>query len=190
MRFRFLVPVALLAVSACATDPTPAPAPSLPGPRLAVVISIDQFRADYLIRFRPYFGEGGFKRLLEGGADFRNNHYRHATTVTGPGHATIATGVSPNVHGIIANDWVIRDTWEKINNVEDRAAALVGVDPRELGPAQALDPIKTGRSPRNLQATTFTDQIKLRYGAASKVFCASNKDRSAILLGGKLGDSA
>ena len=40
-------------------------------PKLAVVIAVDQLRADYLVRFRPYFGEGGFKRLLEGGADVR-----------------------------------------------------------------------------------------------------------------------
>ena len=53
-------------------------------PKLAVVISVDQLRADYLVRFRPYFGEGGFKRLLEGGTEFRNAHYRHAMTQTAP----------------------------------------------------------------------------------------------------------
>jgi len=176
-------------VFAAEPAPTVTVAPS-PGPRLAVVIVIDQFRADYLVRFRPYFVAGGFKRLLEGGADFQNCLYRHAFTITAPGHATIATGVSPNVHGIVANDWVVRDTWEKINNVEDRASPLIGVDPREMGPVQAKDPEKTGRSPRNLQVTTLSDQIKLRYGDNSKVFCASNKDRAAILLGGKLGNHA
>ena len=39
-----------------------------PVPRLAVVIAVDQMRADYQERFRPHFGEGGFKRLLEAGA--------------------------------------------------------------------------------------------------------------------------
>jgi hypothetical protein len=188
MTFRFLLGCICLVWSACATV-TPVAKPSA-APRLAVVIAVDQFRADYLVRFRPYFVAGGFRRLLEGGADFQNCHYRHALTVTAPGHATIATGVSPNIHGIVGNDWVVRDTWEKINNVEDRASPLIGVDPREMGPTQAKDPEKTGRSPRNLRATTVSDQIKLRYGAQSKVFCASNKDRSAILLGGRLGDAA
>lgn len=187
MPFRPLLAFTLVCASAFAAEPAPAPSP---GPRLAVVIAIDQFRADYLSRFRPYFGEGGFKRLLDGGANFENCHYRYAFTVTAPGHASIATGVFPDTHGIVNNDWVVRDTWERINNVEDRAAALVGVDPRELGPAQAKDPEKTGRSPRNLKATTVADQIKLRWGANSEVFCASNKDRSAILLGGKLADHA
>jgi predicted AlkP superfamily pyrophosphatase or phosphodiesterase len=187
MVFRYLLTSSVIVAATFAAEPKLVPSP---GPRLAVVIAVDQFRADYLSRFRPYFGKGGFRRLLEGGLNFENCHYSYAVTVTAPGHATIATGVNPNVHGIVNNDWVIRDTWEKINNVEDRAAALVGVDPREMGPTQAKDPEKTGRSPRNLQATTVADQIKLRWGANSKVFGASNKDRSAILLGGKLADGA
>lgn len=159
-------------------------------PKLAVVISVDQLRADYLVRFRPYFGEGGFKRLLAGGADFRNAHYRHALTKTAPGHALILSGVHANVHGVIDNDWLDRDTWEMSNSVEDRASPLVGINPAELGPAQAKDPAKTGRSPKNFQATTVGDELKRIHGNKSKVFAASNKDRSAILLGGQRGDAA
>ncbi len=159
-------------------------------PKLAVVIAVDQLRADYLVRFRPYFGEGGFRRLLEGGADFQNAHYRHGITVTAPGHAQILSGVFANVHSIIGNEWLDRASWEQINSVEDRASPLVGINPAELGPAQAKAPEKTGRSPRNFSALTVGDQLKQRDGAKAKVFTASNKDRSAILLGGKLGDAA
>ncbi len=35
------------------------------------MISVDQMRADYLERFRPWFGKGGFNRFLEKGASFR-----------------------------------------------------------------------------------------------------------------------
>ena len=159
-------------------------------PKLAVVISVDQMRADYLVRFRSYFGEGGFKRLLEGGADFRNAHYRHAITHTAPGHALMLSGVHANVHGIIGNEWLDRDTWEQINSVEDRTSPLVGINPAELGPAQAKAPEKTGRSPRNFLAETVGDLLKQKYGDRSKVFAVSNKDRSAILLGGQRGDAA
>ena len=159
-------------------------------PKLAVVIAVDQMRADYLGRFRPYFGEGGFKRLLEGGADFQSAHYRHAIAHTGPGHALMLSGVHANVHGIIGNQWLDRETWEVVNCVEDPASPLVGIQPGELGPAQAARPEKTGRSPRNFLASTVGDQLKLRYGARAKVFTASNKDRAAILLGGKLADAA
>lgn len=161
-----------------------------PPPKLAVVISVDQLRADYLVRFRPYFGEGGFKRLLEGGMDFQSAHYRHAITQTAPGHALILSGVHSNVHGIIGNEWLDRDSWEMVNSMEDPHSALVGIAPAELGPVAAARPEKTGRSLRNFKGTTVTDQVKLRYGDRSKVFAASNKDRSAMLLGGKLADAA
>ena len=77
-----------------------------------------------------------------------------------------------------------------INSVEDRASPLVGINPAELGPVQARAPEKTGRSPKNFSATTVGDELKRRHGEKSKVFTASNKDRSAILLGGKRGDAA
>ncbi|MCX6955702.1 MAG: alkaline phosphatase family protein [Verrucomicrobia bacterium] len=180
----------LFACSSTVRFATMARAEEAAPPKLAVVIAVDQLRADYLVRFRPYFGEGGFKRLLEGGADFRDAHYRHAITHTAPGHALILSGVHSNVHGIIGNEWLVPETWESINCMEDPASPLVGINPAELGPTQAARPDKTGRSLKNFQATTVTDQVKLRYGANSKVFAASNKDRSAMLLGGKLADSA
>lgn len=183
----FLVLASLTAAIRAAEAPPASPAQPV---RLAVVISVDQLRADYLVRFRPWFVEGGFKRLLAGGADFRNAHYRHSQTVTAPGHATILTGVHANVHGITGNDWLDRATWTGVSNVEDHDAPLLGITPQELGPAAVRNPQKTGRSPRNLKAYTVSDQLKLRYGVNGKVFAASNKDRSAILLGGKLADGA
>ena len=164
-------------------------APAEP-PRLAVVISIDQFRGDYLAKYGPYFGEGGFKRLLAGGTHFANSRHRHSITQTAPGHATILTGTFAHVHGVTANEWLDRETWEQVNSVEDRASPLVGIAPAELGPVAAGNPAKTGRSPRTLHAETVGDRLKAKYGDRAKVFAASNKDRSAILLGGRKADAA
>ncbi len=176
--FLFLAPTLV----ASAAEPTP--------PKLAVVIAVDQMRADYLVRFRPYFVEGGFKRLLEGGADFQNAHYRHGITLTAPGHAQILSGAFSKDHSIIANEWLDRDSWEMINSVEDRDSPLVGISPGEMPPPAALAPAKTGRSPKNYRTTTVGDELKKRYGAKSKVVAVSNKDRSAILLGGHKADGA
>jgi len=159
-------------------------------PRLVVVLIVDQLRGDHLARFGPHFGPGGFRRLLEGGLDFRDTHYRHAFTQTAPGHATLATGVHADVHGVIANDWLDRGTWEMVNSVEDALSPLVGVAPGELGPIAAARPEKTGRSPRTLLAPTVADRLKERYGADARVISLSNKDRSAILLGGQRADGA
>lgn len=161
---------------------TPAP------PKLVVVISIDQLRADYLVRFRPYFVEGGFKRLLEGGTVFENANYRHSLTVTAPGHAQILSGAFSRDHSIISNEWFDLDSGEIVNSVEDRGSPLVGIDPREMGPVAARNPQKTGRSPKNFHSTTVGDELKKRYGDKSRVISLSNKDRSAILLGGQKAD--
>jgi hypothetical protein len=159
-------------------------------PRLAVVISVDQCRADYLVRFRPYFSQGGFRRLLEQGADFRDAHQRHAATATAPGHATILSGVSPSEHGIIANEWFDFSAGRLVGAVEDPAAPLIGAAP-VTGPVLpgGADAEMSG-SPRAFRASTVGDQLKLRYGASSRVIALANKDRAAIFLGGRLADAA
>src|SRR5438309_11452213 len=68
-------------------------------PRLVVLISIDQFRADYLTRFEDLFlparngnRVGGFRYLMERGAYFPNAHHDHLPLATGPGHSVFFTG--------------------------------------------------------------------------------------------------
>ena len=61
-------------------------------PKLVLILVIDQFRYDYLVRFRQRFVAGGFNLLLNGGANFADCRYDYATTTTGPGHATLLTG--------------------------------------------------------------------------------------------------
>ena len=59
----------------------PAHAQPQPQPKLVLAIVIDQFRYDYLTRFRSEY-TGGLKRLLDQGADFTNARYQHVPTVT------------------------------------------------------------------------------------------------------------
>ncbi|HEY1107516.1 MAG TPA: alkaline phosphatase family protein [Opitutaceae bacterium] len=181
VRFATLVYLSLFSIARAAETPAP---------KLAVVISIDQFRGDYFTRFGPYFSGGGFKRLLAGGTNFENSRHRHSVTLTAPGHASILTGAFAAQHGVTSNEWLDRGTWEMINSVEDKDSPLVGITPAELGPVAVANPAKTGRSPKNLQAETVGDRLKAKYGDKSVIFAASNKDRSAILLGGKKADAA
>lgn len=180
-----MLPVRLLLLSLCATL-----AVAAEPPRLVVVLAVDQMRGDYLARFGPYFGDGGFKLLTARGANFTDCYFQHAMTVTGPGHATILSGVNPNVHGIISNDWVDRTTFLKGNCVEDRNAPLVGLTPRPGRYRNAEAAAKAGRSPRNFLGTSLGDALKARYGAKARVFGVSDKDRAAILLVGPKADGA
>lgn len=159
-------------------------------PSLVVAISIDQFRGDYLERFRPHFGEGGFNLFLEHGAYFVNCHHRHSHTKTAPGHAVMLTGVHANLHGIIGNDWIDRQTLERVSCVGDPSVAVVGLPPSNAPRLPTIDDPYLGRSPVYLTTTTVGDQLKIARGGRPKVIGVSGKDRSAILMGGKNADAA
>ena len=180
----------LLLLLACFTAASLHSADQPAPPRLAVLISVDQMRADYLERFRPYFGADGFKRLTDQGAWFQDCYYQHAVTKTAPGHATIPSGVHANVHGIIANEWLDRKTFIQGNNVEDVDAPLVGLPPKLDRYANATFAAKAGRSPRNFLGVTVGDRLKAKYGPAAKVYGVADKDRAAILMSGPKADGA
>lgn len=142
-------------------------------PKLIIMLVIDQFRYDYLVRFRPEFVQGGFNLLLSG-ANFVNCRYDYATTATCPGHAALATGAYANLNGIINNSWYDRASHKEIYCVADPDVRLVGA---ESG---------TGVSPHYLTADTFGDELRLASGMKSRVVAISWKDRAAIMMGGHM----
>ena len=148
-------------------------------PKLIVVIVIDQFRGDYLERYRNQFGDGGFRLLLDHGAYFSNCNYNYANTRTAPGHATLFTGAYSNGHGIVGNEWWEPSKKRMVTSVEDDSTKLVGI---------AGD--RTGASPHNLLADTLGDELKLATQGKARVFAVSLKDRAAILPGGFAADAA
>src|SRR5580692_11998218 len=113
-----------LAVPAQPQSPPSARATHAPAaPKLVVAIVIDQFRYDYLTRFRSEY-TGGLKRLLNEGADFTNSRYRHYPTVTAVGHSTFLSGATPSVSGIIGNEWWDRTTNAVVTSVSDTQTQL------------------------------------------------------------------
>ncbi|HEX2862772.1 MAG TPA: alkaline phosphatase family protein [Lacunisphaera sp.] len=159
-------------------------------PALVVVISIDQFRADYLERFRGHFGPGGFRLLMEHGAYFANCHHRHSLTKTAPGHAVMLTGVHADINGIIGNDWVDRETFKSVSCVGDDSVQPLGLPPAVMAALPGPDSAAVPRSPRNLLVTTVGDELKLARGGRPKVIGIAEKHRAAILTSGKLADAA
>src|SRR6266403_1331301 len=63
-------------------------------PKLVVVIVIDQFRGDYLERYRDQFGDGGFRVFLDRGAYFTDCNYDYANTRTAPGRKARVFAIS------------------------------------------------------------------------------------------------
>lgn len=146
-----------------------------PPPRLVLLIAVDQMRYDYLTRFGSDF-EAGLKQLFATGAVFTNAHLDHYPTVTAVGHATMLTGAAPSVSGIVGNDWYERAQRLAVDAVADPAVQIVG----QSGP---------GASPHRLRVSTIGDELKLA-GRDSRVISVSFKDRSAILMGGRMADAA
>jgi predicted AlkP superfamily pyrophosphatase or phosphodiesterase len=148
-------------------------------PKLVVVIVIDQFRGDYLERYRDQFGEGGFRVFLDRGAYFTDCNYDYANSRTAPGHATLFTGSYTSGHGIVANEWWDPAKKKRVTSVEDDKTKLVGTG--KTGP---------GASPHNLTNDTLGDELKLATGGKARVFAISLKDRAAVFPAGFSGDAA
>ncbi len=152
-------------------------------PKLVVILVIDQFREDYLERYRSDFKDRGFRLFLDEGAYFPDCYFNYANTKTSPGHATIGTGAYTNGHGIASNDWwdLSRNTKRPISSVEDPRYPLVGMTDGKA---------HEGSSPRNLLATTLGDEVRLDTKGESKLFGISLKDRAAILTSGHSANGA
>jgi predicted AlkP superfamily pyrophosphatase or phosphodiesterase len=126
-------------------------------PTLVVLVTIDQFRADYLQRFGPQL-TGGIARLMKGGAVFTDAHHDHAITETAPGHATLLAGRFPRSTGIMMNAIGVADT----------SAPLLA---NGYGP---------GASPARFNGTTLADWLRAA-NPQTRVLSVSMKDRAAIL---------
>ncbi|HXN22610.1 MAG TPA: alkaline phosphatase family protein [Candidatus Dormibacteraeota bacterium] len=147
-------------------------------PKLIVLLVVDQFRADYVDKFRHQWS-GGLKRLIEHGAWFREAAYPYANTFTCVGHATISTGVLPSTHGIMGNAWYDRETDKQVTCTSDPNVQGVG-----YGPAP-----KTGDSPVRLKVPTLADELRVQSGESTRVTTFSLKARSAIMLAGHRADA-
>jgi predicted AlkP superfamily pyrophosphatase or phosphodiesterase len=134
-------------------------------PQLVVLVVFDQLRGDYLERWRPLYGEGGFKRLMQDGAWFTKCHYPYASTLTAPGHASMATGCAPDKHGIVSNDWYCRAEAATISSTT---------------PPPNLE--RQGFGPYRRRQETFGDSLLNATKGKAKVVSISLKPRAAILL--------
>lgn len=187
MTKKFLAGVALL-VSGLTTSEALAEAP-----KLIVQITVDGFRGDLLHRYMDSFGPDGFQRLIGSGVWYTDAHHMHANTETIVGHATLATGAHPAEHGMIGNAWFNREDGRLEYNIEDEnyvelpMAGFEG-DGVQVDPTQAAAK-NDGRSPVNILASTFGDELYKSNNGRSKIVSISGKDRSAVAMGGHVGDA-
>jgi predicted AlkP superfamily pyrophosphatase or phosphodiesterase len=146
-------------------------------PRLVVILVVDQMRSDYIGRFRRDW-TGGLKRLITDGAVFRRAAYPYLTTVTCPGHATIATGAWPRTHGVIQNVWWDREGQSLVDCTADERASVLGYSETHSSAADSAN---------RLLVPTLADELRTRRGG--RVVSVSIKAHASAILAGHGGDA-
>lgn len=148
-------------------------------PKLVVGVVVDQMRFDYLNRFKKKYSANGFLRLIKQGYSCNNHHFNYIPTYTAPGHASIFTGTTPSVHGIIGNSWYDKASNSTVYCTTDKAYIPVGAAAK-YGQA----------SPRNMKVTTLADQNRLFTQMNGKTIGVSIKDRGAVFPSGHTANGA
>ena len=179
----------LVLIAACepTARPTTAPAPSAlaappppskprPNASVTVAIVIDQFSAwiadERLPKLPP---DGGFARLTREGTWAHALRYPYAITDTAPGHASLHSGVVPNLSGIFANE-------RPDDKTGIRASVFIDPATKLIGPKGPLD--EYGRSIKIMKVPTVADRLRAAHPDAT-VISISLKDRASLLPAGK-----
>lgn len=173
IKLNFLFSLALISLMAHSQE--------IAKPKLVIGIVVDQMRYDYLYRYASNYGNDGFKKLMRDGYVCHNMQYGYVPTFTGPGHASIYSGTTPDRHGIISNNWYERSSESGVYCVQDDTQKAVG----------ALETSAAGKmSPARMLTTTLGDELKISNMKRSKVIGIALKDRGAILPAGHMGNAA
>jgi len=108
---------------------------------------------------------------------FENANVEHYPTVTATGHATVLSGATPALSGIMGNDWYDRELHKQVLSISDDSVNMLGGS-------------GAGASPRRLLVSTVGDELKMVHLDDTHVIGISLKDRSAILPVGHMADAA
>ena len=141
MRFtRYIVVIAAFILS------TASMAMAQTEPRLVVNIVISSMGANDLDRYADNLSSAGLRRIINGGQRFTNASYDYMQTTTPVSLATLSTGATPSIHGVVADRWFDYVGNKEVSLIEDRKEQSVNYS----GGSGSY-------SPRNLVAQTLSD---------------------------------
>ncbi|MDX2092867.1 MAG: alkaline phosphatase family protein [Kofleriaceae bacterium] len=185
MRRATAVLICLLALASCPRPPATPATPATPArPRLVVLIVIDQLPTWAFERDRALF-KGGLARLLRDGGYVRAAELPYANTFTAPGHATISTGTTPSVHGVIGNQWFRRDVGKDLSAEHDSASPVLSVG-EPVEDAQRTDTA----SAQALRVEGLAEALRRATNGKGHSLAIGLKSRAAVFLAGQHPDLA
>jgi hypothetical protein len=139
--------------------------------KLIVYIVVEQLSYEALWRHQFYFTDG-FRFLLDEGFVFSGVRHEFGVPQTTPTHASLATGVYPNVHGMISDRFLDRSLGKFVSSTRTDTSQTIGAKSGN------------GYSPIRYVVPTLGDLLKDE-SKESKVFSLAGKARTSMLLGGK-----
>ena len=145
-------------------------------PKIVVSITIDQLRSDYIEDFMPFYGEGGFKKMLAKGTVYHNAYDDGAPADRAASRASLVTGTYPAYNGITGEKWLDKSTLIPVNCVEDNTVSGLLTNDKS--------------SPKNIATTTVNDELKVATNGEAIIYSIAYDRESAVLSGGHAADGA
>jgi predicted AlkP superfamily pyrophosphatase or phosphodiesterase len=179
MRIISMILIYLLILTNRANTSLPTNMQSSGQPRLVIGIVVENMRPDYIQRYWDKFGTDGFKKLWSEGTVCTNVHLNQHIQSYAAGTATLFTGVTPSIHGIVDKTWYDRMKSRITECTEDDYYFTTGSD-TDWGNA----------SPKKLLASTITDNLKVFTRGKSLVFSAAMNRETAVFAAGHAADGA
>ena len=153
-------------IAEVATEVLEPPGQSDVAPRLVVLIVMDQLATWVLEMYLPMLPKDSLLRHAYETGTYLQAAFPFAATQTAPGHASLATGVTPAIHGIAANA-VFDPEHGPRKTVDDRKHEVLGNPTRFV-------------SPTGLQAPTIADALHEHTDGRARIVGISIKGRSAV----------
>lgn len=141
-------------------------------PALVVNIVIGGLPYDFMTRFGDNLTEGGFRRFATSGTTFTAGRYEYMPVNYASSLATITTGTTPSVHGVVGTEWYDVLTGRRVSLIEDPDGRNLDI---EYGGVSF--------SNVNLSAPTLGDRL-IRENPKSKVLSIAADPVSAIVMAG------
>ncbi len=143
-------------------------------PRLVVSVVVDQLRSDYLQAFMPLYGQNGFARLMREGRTYTHAEYPFANPDRASAMACLMSGTVPYENGIVAQQWLSRETLQPVFCVDDKQ--YPGHGTAEFS------------SPQHLLVSTLTDELKVSTEGRALAYSLSPNRDAAIMGAGHAAD--
>ncbi|MEM7136146.1 MAG: alkaline phosphatase family protein [Myxococcota bacterium] len=140
-------------------------------PKLVVLIIVDQLGSWVLDSYLPLLPKSSLLRRVSEQGVYLQAAFPFASTQTAPGHTSLATGVPPSMHGVVANA-VFDPERGPVKIVDDHQHTVIGNPERFVSPLAVAVP-------------AVADALRQKTNGEAKIVGISMKARAAALSVGK-----